>query len=145
MGREEKRLLIVDDDDAIRALLFTVVRRRGFTVDLARNGVEALQRLSVCRYSLVLLDLMMPLMSGQAFLDELQLLPREERPLVVILTAGAEPQGLDPALVAGIMRKPFDIELLLDTITGCLSSVEARAQPDTCGPPGDKDEYAKPN
>ena len=39
--RSEKRVLVVDDDDAIRALLATVLKRRGLQVDMARNGKDA--------------------------------------------------------------------------------------------------------
>ncbi|HWN67048.1 MAG TPA: response regulator, partial [Haliangium sp.] len=69
--RLEKRILIVDDDDAIRALVVTVLRRRGYRLDTARNGLEALEKLKNCRYSLVVLDLMMPRMSGYDVLDTL--------------------------------------------------------------------------
>jgi CheY-like chemotaxis protein len=99
---------------------------------MARNGVEALQRISVCRYALVLLDLMMPLMSGIVFLGELERVPANERPIVIVLTAGTEPHNLDPNLVAGTIRKPFDIDLLVDMITGCISTIESREQLDTC-------------
>lgn len=128
----EKRLLIVDDDDAIRALLFTVLHRRGYIVDMARNGVEALQRLSVCRYALVLLDLMMPLMSGMVFLGELERVPREERPIIIVLTAGIDPHDLDPNLVAGTIRKPFDVDLIVDMVTACLTTLRDLEQLESC-------------
>src|SRR6266581_2281803 len=100
MPANEKRVLIVDDDDAIRALLFTILRRRRFAVDAARNGVEALARLRNCRYAVVLLDLMMPMKSGWEVMDELKKLPAEARPIVIVLTAGNEPRDLDPCLVS---------------------------------------------
>src|SRR5205809_191087 len=75
----EKRILVVDDDDAIRALLITVLHRRGFKVDVARTGVEAMEQAARCRYAVMLLDLMMPRMSGYEVLDELQKTPRNER------------------------------------------------------------------
>ena len=69
---KEKRILVVEDDDAIRALLFTVLRRRGFKVDTAPNRAHGLERFNHCGYSLVLLDLMMPVMSGYEFLERLE-------------------------------------------------------------------------
>ena len=69
---KEKRILVVEDDDAIRALLFTVLRRRGFKVDTAPNRAHGLERFNDCVYSLVLLDLMMPVMSGYEFLERLE-------------------------------------------------------------------------
>ena len=49
---KEKRILVVEDDDAIRALLFTVLRRRGFKVDTAPNRAHGLERFNHCGYSL---------------------------------------------------------------------------------------------
>lgn len=138
METNEKRVLVVDDDDAIRALLFTVLRRRGLKVDVARNGAEALERCIHCHYSVILLDLMMPQLSGYEFLAHLEHEWRGERPIVIVLTAGTEPRNLNPAYVAGSVRKPFDIELLLDTLNGCLSTITPRAQLPGC-PPADSD------
>ena len=131
MGRD-KRILVTDDDDAIRTLLFTVLRRRGFKVDTARNGKEALERLARCVYSVILLDLMMPVVSGYEVLDHLVAKPEPQRPFVIVLTAGMEPHGLDPSLVAGTIRKPFDVELLVDTITACVASATAPDQEQEC-------------
>lgn len=128
--RLEKRILVVDDDDAIRALLRTVLRRRGFVVDTARNGVEALDQMGARRYALIVLDLMMPRMNGFELLEELVAQSIMTRPRVLILTAGLDTRPFDSTLVVGMIHKPFDVELLLDTVAGCLSSVEALAQPD---------------
>jgi DNA-binding response OmpR family regulator len=130
--RLEKRILIVDDDDPIRALLMTVLRRRSFRVDSARNGVEALEHLAACRYALVILDLMMPRMNGYEVLDHLAGMPSTNRPLVLVLTAGLEQRKFDTNLVIGTIHKPFDIELLLDTVSGCLEATERREQLESC-------------
>jgi len=132
MPTKEKRILIVDDDDAIRTLLFTILRRRGFAVDGARNGIEALARLRTCIYSVMLLDLMMPMKSGWDVLDELKKLPADARPMVLVLTAGNEPGDLDPAIVAGSIRKPFDVELLMATVTACMNALTERPQLPDC-------------
>jgi CheY-like chemotaxis protein len=121
--RTDKRILIVDDDDAIRALLSTVLRRRGFRVDCARNGLEAMERLSEHIYAMMLLDLMMPRMSGYEVLDRLLAQPATTRPMVLVLTAGLEPREFDASLVVGTIHKPFDVELLVDTIIGCISAM----------------------
>ena len=130
----EKRILVVDDDDAIRALLITVLHRRGFKVDVARTGVEAMEQAARCRYAVMLLDLMMPRMSGYEVLDELQKTPRNERPIVIVLTAGTESRALAPDVVSGTVKKPFDIELLVDTVAACLNSLPAQPQPEECPP-----------
>lgn len=134
--KSEKRILVVDDDDAIRALLSTVLRRRGLRVDTARNGVEAVSRLGECRYSLLLLDLMMPLMSGYQVLEHIADESASIRPLVIVLTAGLEPRNFDTTFVVGTIHKPFDVELLVDTVVGCLKVAEPLAA-DNCLPAND--------
>lgn len=141
METSTKRILVVDDEEAIRALLLAVLRRRGFHVDTARNGAEALERCARCRYSIILLDLMMPVMSGYTFLARLESVPDADRPLVLVLTAGTEPRPLNPSIVAGMIRKPFDVELLVDMLLACASSVPASAQRADC-PPAESDQSA---
>src|SRR5207302_338883 len=83
MGTREKRILVVEDDDAIRALLLTILQRRGFKVDTSSNGADAIKRLSDCIYSVILLDMMMPVMSGYEFLADLEKRRTEQHPLVI--------------------------------------------------------------
>ncbi|MDQ3282981.1 MAG: response regulator [Acidobacteriota bacterium] len=122
----------MDDDDAIRALVVTVLRRRGYRLDTARNGVDALEKLTTCRYSMVILDLMMPRLSGYDVLDKLSEFPEVARPLVLVLTAGLERRPFNMSFVVGTMHKPFDIELLLDTVAGCLAAAQAQPQLEGC-------------
>ena len=145
MEKSEKRILVVDDDDAIRALLVTILRRRGFTIDTARNGVEAIECLERCSYALMLLDLMMPQMSGWEVLEHIdQFGTSRPTPLVIVLTAGNEPRDLNPAYVAGTVKKPFDVELLVDTITACIATQVDRVQLGAC-PPAESATSGKPN
>jgi DNA-binding response OmpR family regulator len=144
MGETEKRILVTDDDDAIRALLLTVLRRRGFKVDTARNGIEGLENIRRCRYSLVVLDLMMPMMSGYDVLAEIEKMPVDDRPMVLVFTAGAATQALNPAIVAGALRKPFDIELLVDTIAACITSSRNVTQIGGC-PAAETDRPSSPD
>ena len=131
----EKRILVVDDDDSIRALLFTILSRHGHNVDTARNGAEALEKLSSCHYAVMLLDLMMPTMSGWEVIDHLERVPADRVPIVIVLTAGNEPRNLNPAIIAGTVRKPFEINMLTDTVTACLAAIGERDQPEKCPPP----------
>jgi DNA-binding response OmpR family regulator len=127
----DQRILVVDDDDAIRALLQTVLRRRGLQVDGARNGIDALEQLGGRAYALVVLDLMMPRMSGYELLDHLTRQSIMTRPRVLVLTAGLDtrmlPFDFATDLVIGTVHKPFDIEMLVDVVTGYLSA-PARAE-----------------
>lgn len=143
--RPEKRILVVDDDDAIRALVQTVLRRRGHLVDGARNGVEAMEMMSGCRYSLVILDLMMPRLSGYEVIEQLGRLSVMTRPRVLVLTAGQEPRSFDQDLVVGTIHKPFDVELLLDIVSGFLASTGDVDQLDDCPPDGESADAGSTN
>jgi DNA-binding response OmpR family regulator len=145
MPTNEKRILIVDDDDATRGLLSTILGRRGFAVDTARNGIEALACLRSCIYSAMLLDLMMPVKSGYDVLDELREIDAAARPIVFVLTAGAPTRDLDPNLVAGSIRKPFDVEILLDMVAACVTVLTPRPQLTECPPAESIATPAKPN
>ena len=100
MSDAKRSILIVDDDDAIRALLRTILQRRGLAADSARDGNEALECLARSRYAVMLLDLMMPRESGWDVLGEIARWPLNRRPIIIVLTAGPEPRTLDPTLVA---------------------------------------------
>lgn len=131
---DKKRVLVIDDDEAIRMLLFTVLRRRGFAVDVARNGQDAIEAMQRCRYAVALVDLMMPVKNGWEVLDWLGSCPKEDRPLALVLTAGLGAREMSPDVVAGTVRKPFDVELLLDMVQAC-ASVRDLIQRDGCPPP----------
>ena len=140
----ETRILIVDDDDSIRTLLLTVLKRRGLAVDTAKHGAEALEKLGQCRYTLLLLDLMMPVMNGWQVLQNLEGMERNARPAVILLTAGHEPRNFNPDIVAGTIRKPFDVEVLYDAVLGCIAVVGAREQLPDCPVPESDGRWHKP-
>jgi DNA-binding response OmpR family regulator len=129
-----KRILVVDDDEAIRTLLFTVLRRRGYAVDVARNGAEAIEAMQRCRYAVALVDLMMPVKSGWDVIDWMGTCPKSDRPLAIVLTAGTTVREMSQDVVAGTVRKPFDVELLLDMVAAC-ASVHDVVQREGCPPP----------
>jgi DNA-binding response OmpR family regulator len=130
----KNRILVADDDEAIRMLLFTVFRRRGFAVDVAGNGADAIESMKRCRYAVALIDLMMPIKSGWDVIEWIGTRPKSERPLAIVLTAGMTAREMSPDIVAGTVRKPFDVELLFDMVRAC-ASVRDLVQRDGCPPP----------
>jgi DNA-binding response OmpR family regulator len=145
MTEREHRILVVDDDDAIRTLLFTVLRRRAFSVDTARDGAAALDLIGNCSYSVILLDLMMPRLNGWEVLDDLATRPPAVRPLVLVLTAGIELRAFPPGLVAATIHKPFDVDLIVDTVAACITSLHKLEQFDDCPEPECRPDQARPN
>jgi CheY-like chemotaxis protein len=124
--REEQRVLVVDDEPAIRALVTKIVERAGLPVDSARDGEEAIEKLEQRRYAVIVLDLMMPKVDGFAFVEHV----RERggpRPAIIVVSAGdsAALRRLDGSMVHSIVRKPFDIDVLGDLISAAASSAVA--------------------
>ena len=123
-------VLVVEDDDTIRRLLMEYLQQHVLlTVEGARDGIEALHYISQRAYSVVVLDLMMPKMSGGDFLDSLGAMMKDPSirtlavpPAIVVVTAAAAGDIPDDAiegrsrLVKKVMRKPVDITLLGELI-----------------------------
>lgn len=106
------RALVVDDDPPLRKLVATLLSRASLLVDTASDGEQALQKLDSSTYDVMLLDLMMPKLSGEKVIAELK--ERQHRPLVIVMTAdlNVDPELFDSEVVHAIVRKPFDIHEL---------------------------------
>ena len=104
-------VLVVDDDDAIREVIAEVLRDEGYEVSSAGNGEQALDELRKGkRPDLVLLDLMMPVMSGWELLELLQSSADLSKIPVVVVSAMTAPG------VCEHLAKPIDLECLLATV-----------------------------
>jgi CheY-like chemotaxis protein len=111
-------ILIVDDDIDIRELLAETLEALGFSCVTAENGLSALElaRSMPAPPSVILLDLMMPVMDGYGFLDERRNDPGLAGIPVAIVTAG---HGVDPSRLANgttIIPKPIDVPKLVKVI-----------------------------
>ncbi|PGH57782.1 two-component system response regulator [Azospirillum palustre] len=108
-------VLVVDDDEAIRAMLAAVLTRDGLSVTTAADGVEAVAAFAAQRHAVVLMDVRMPRMTGLQALAEIRKLDRSTA--VILMTAYAEVGAAVQAIKDGAFDyviKPFDIaEILL--------------------------------
>jgi DNA-binding response OmpR family regulator len=114
---DEARVLVVDDEAAIRVLVAKIIERAGFPVDVAANGLEAIEKIDARPYAVLVVDLMMPQVDGYAVIDHVRSIGRP-RPAIIVVTAcdSAAIRRLDGAMVHAVIRKPFDIEVLSDFI-----------------------------
>jgi len=115
------RALVVDDDEAIRTLLATLVSQQGYDVETAADGAEAIEHIDADGYALVLLDLMMPRVDGYAVLRHI----KDSRPALLRCTiiASAVPEKEILSRVADpvykVHEKPFDLSRLIADIRSC--------------------------
>ena len=110
-------VLVVDDDEDTRSCVCTVLEEEGYVVASAKNGREALEQLArIDRPSLVLLDLMMPVMSGWDVLEAFKASPMLAGLPVVVFTAAGDSSVSDRGLKKPVLRKPIDLDLLLEMV-----------------------------
>lgn len=118
---EKPYVLLVDDNEATCALM-TALLQREFVVETAFDGVDAIERLKTRQYAAILLDLRMPRLDGFGVLDHLREHAPETVKRVLIVSAalaGREVERLRAYDVCAVIRKPFEVEMLLDAVKTC--------------------------
>lgn len=118
-----RRVLVVDDDDDIRAFVSLALEVRGYAVEVAANGLEALDVLARRSADVILLDMMMPVMDGWRFCEEKQRRPELDKiPLAVMSAAANLRRGLGPCTPQAVLPKPFLLDDLLRSIDTALAA-----------------------
>jgi EAL domain-containing protein (putative c-di-GMP-specific phosphodiesterase class I)/CheY-like chemotaxis protein len=113
------KILVVDDDEDILLIVQTMLTNGGFSVSLARNGKEAIDAAIAARPDLIVLDVMMPHLSGWEVCATLKNLPETAATPVVMLTVKSEIKDLITGMQVGAddyLTKPFTKRDLLGTI-----------------------------
>jgi CheY-like chemotaxis protein len=122
-----RTVLVVEDDDDLREVVTQTLQRKAFVVLSARDGQEALEQLELHpQVNLVLLDLMMPRMSGWEFRRRQLADPRFASVPVVVMTATT---SLDEAAIVAddILRKPLSLSALVAAIERHMNHGAAKA------------------
>ena len=124
------KILVIDDDLAIRVLLQAVLKRMHFDVELAEDGAVGLEKVKQNgTFDLILLDLMMPRVNGYEFIDRITAEYPGALPHIIVLTAAGK-RGVDkipPHAVCNSILKPFDLEKFTVMIHDCLSKTPPHA------------------
>jgi CheY-like chemotaxis protein len=117
-------VLVVDDDPDILEAIGDILESEGYRVARARDGAEALDRVAAEPPSLILLDLMMPVLDGIGFARSLRALGLAAGVPIVVVSADAHPARAVAVGAQGYLAKPFDVERLLGEV-GRLSPLQA--------------------
>ncbi|HEV7768410.1 MAG TPA: response regulator [Thermoanaerobaculia bacterium] len=136
---DEPRVLIVESNDALRAMLFTILRHQPVGVDTAATAADALQKVSQCDYALAVVDLDCANNAGITFITRF----REDRPdATTFILAVRDPKNdvyLDPDLIAAVLNKPLEIDTLAELVRECAHVVPVPEEPLPCPNPAESD------
>ena len=126
MKNYKAHILVVDDDDGIRNLVKKFLNEKSFLVNTASSAEEAKKKISIIKFDLIILDIMMPGKSGLEFLNENKSFI--DTP-VILLTAKGEPKERVEGLESGAddyLPKPFEPQELLLRIKNILSKTQKK-------------------
>jgi len=130
----KRKILLVDDDPAIRQILMRLLEDEDYYVLTAANGVEATVLAKSVNFDLVVLDLNMPVKNGWDTFEELS----SQNPLLPFVLITAKPNQFFPAMSLGLgalLEKPLDFVKLFDTIRALLEESSEVRLARTAGEP----------
>ena len=129
---QEPRVLIVENNEALRVLLFTILRHQPLNVDTCCSASAALAKVSACDYALIIVDVDLPDEDGIRFLTAF----REQRPeSTSFILAVRDPKNdlfLDPSLVSAVLNKPLEIDTMAELVRECAYVVPPPDDPLPC-------------
>ena len=115
-----RRVLAVDDDPSILAVIKDILTKAGYTITVVPNGAEALRRLEMDPFDLVITDLRMPEMSGPELITQLQKDATYSKIPIIVLATGAESAALGNLKVDARVSKPFVPKTLLNAVAAVI-------------------------
>ncbi len=120
-GPTALHILVIDDEDYIADMLASVLRTEGYQVEVAYNAREGLKLAQATRPALLVIDVMMPCVSGMTMIEHL----REEESMrtipIIVTSAGTRPT----TMIAGVtfIAKPFDIDEIIELVASHIGHV----------------------
>lgn len=124
MHRQQLNILIVEDDAEISLVFKLFLIDEGYQVNVARNGLIAMDHASQHQPDLILLDLHMPIMDGEAFAQRYRNEFGSHTPIVVI--TAVPPTGIDARIDnAQVLKKPVELDRLLEVVEHSIDSGSA--------------------
>ncbi|RDB34878.1 response regulator transcription factor [Exiguobacterium sp. RIT594] len=118
------RILLAEDEDVLRMLVLDTLEDEGYTIDEATDGDEAYQKIMSQHYDLVLLDYMMPGMTGIEVIEKVRRHPDKQNLKIMMLTAKSQQSDRERAEEIGanyFFSKPFSPLELIGVVGGILS------------------------
>ena len=133
----EPRVLIVESNDALRAMLFTILRHQPIGVDTAASADDAWQKVTTCDYALIVIDMDVP--NATSFLTRFREERGEATSFVLAVRDARNDEFLDPDVVSAVLSKPLEIDTLAELVRECALVVPPPEDPLPCPTPAESD------
>ncbi len=129
MTSDIRRALVCEDDATIRRMITTMLEREDFVVDAAEDGEAAIRMIDQERYQLLVIDLMMPRVSGYQVVEYLkQNIPPSLKRIVVTTAATSAMQSPFPEEICKVLAKPFDMDEFITFARTCSEDTLTRTK-----------------
>jgi len=138
----ESRVLIIEDNDVLRVMLFTVLRHQPLGVDTAMTADEAMEKTEVCDYALILLDADLPDGGAAEFISRFEAEHPEAQTFLVVVR-GMESEPVIHARVGAVLHKPLEIDTLAELVRECAAAVPPPEEPQVRCPPAESEIRAR--
>ena len=112
-------MLVVEDDASLRELYRSVLTAAGYAVNAVEDGIDALRRLETVRPDIIVLDLILPRLSGRDVQQELAA-HAETRSIPILAVTATDTRALDAAAFACVLHKPIRPHELVAAVAECL-------------------------
>lgn len=122
--RKEYNILVVDDSTTNIVLLEAILDEKGYKIHTAVNAKEAYSIISKHNPDLILLDLLMPKISGFEFLEEIKKDEKTKNTPVIVVSALTDSENVEKILKMGaidFVKKPIDLQYLTDKVESILN------------------------
>jgi DNA-binding NtrC family response regulator len=134
MAKNDPRVLIIEDHDVLRAMLFTILRHQPLGVDTAANAADALEKVTSCDYALILIDMNLANDDADDFLKRFRDARPEATTFIIAVRDPNKETFIDPQMVAAVLNKPLEIDTLSEVVRECAAVVPPPEDPLTCPP-----------
>ena len=128
LPQSTSRLLVVEDNEVNQEVALRMLKKLGYSADIANNGAEALEKIALNSYALVLMDCQMPVMDGFEATKNIRLLKSSNSTITVIaLTANAVKENVGECLACGMndyLSKPLTLKALEQILTKWMKPIE---------------------
>ena len=134
MMSNQPRILIIEDHDVLRAMLFAVLRHQPLAVDTAATVTEALDKATGCDYALILIDMNLARGGADRFFETFKRMRPEATTFIIAVRDPNNDTYIDPHVVSVVLNKPLEIDTLAEVVRECAIMVPPPEDPLPCPP-----------